>query len=268
MRFFLSFSSNQREIANRLMKKMYESGHEVQSINLHSLLGENVINLKRLAHATGRFDYVIPILSKDYFANEWFQKELNAFKSYEINVSEEKIILPIIIEECTISDILKDNKMFDFTNYDRFDLSYSKFQKYLLQQKKAFIVMKLNDANLELAYRDGILQALKETKYEKRRIDDYVDGEKISPRILKEIRRSDIVIADLTGERPNCYYEVGYAHALSKKVILSAMEGTDVHFDLRDNNFIFWKSPSDLKDRLITALKSSSNNINVKIEDA
>ena len=70
--------------------------------------------------------------------------------------------------------------------------------------------MKMADDNLELAYRDGILQALKETKYEKRRIDDYVDSDKISPRILKEIRRSDIVIADLTGERQNCYYEVGY----------------------------------------------------------
>ena len=268
MKYFISFHPKQRKLTDYLSKKFYNSGHESVIKNLRVLLGEEVINQKKLFQVIGELDYVLPIISKEYLADDWLQKELNAFKSYEVNFIEEKLILPIIYEDCEIPEVIKneDDITFNFKE-GFFDSAFSGLTDYLSQQRRAFIVMKMNDDSLELAYRDGILQALKVTNYDKRRIDDYVDGDKISPRILKEIRRSDVVIADLTDERPNCYYEVGYAHALGKKVILSAKQGTNVHFDLKDNNFIFWKSTSDLKDKLIIALQSSSSNTNVKIEE-
>ena len=34
-----------------------------------------------------------------------------------------------------------------------------------------------------------------------------------------------VVLADLTGERPNCYFEAGYAHALGKQLILTIRKG-------------------------------------------
>ncbi len=62
-------------------------------------------------------------------------------------------------------------------------------------------------------------------------------------RIKQEIRRSQFVVADLTDERPSCYFEVGYAEALQKPVIFVASKesvvapGTDtkVHFDIHQN---------------------------------
>lgn len=138
MRFFLSFSPKQRGIANQLMKKIYDSGHEAYSINLRLLLGEDIINLKRLYHVAGGFDYVLPILSKDWFDDEWFQKEFNAFKSYEVNHSKEKIVFPIITDDSDIPEVLRsDNILFDFRNMEAFDLSSSKLIEYLSQQKKA-----------------------------------------------------------------------------------------------------------------------------------
>lgn len=81
------------------------------------------------------------------------------------------------------------------------------------------------------------------------RIDRDPPGEPVITGIQALIRAADIVIADLTWERPNCYYEVGYAHALRKPVILTARrdhapeadpKGGRVHFDAAAYSIVFW----------------------------
>ena len=46
---------------------------------------------------------------------------------------------------------------------------------------------------------------------------------------LEDIRRCSLVIADLSLERPSCYFEVGLAQAIPRHVVLVAAEGTVVH---------------------------------------
>ncbi len=46
---------------------------------------------------------------------------------------------------------------------------------------------------------------------------------------LQDLRRCEFVLADLSLERPSCYYELGLAEALGKPVHLIALEGTDIH---------------------------------------
>lgn len=62
-------------------------------------------------------------------------------------------------------------------------------------------------------------------------------------RIKQEIRRAEFIVADLTDERPSCYFEVGYAEALHRPIVFVASresvvnpgEETKIHFDIHQN---------------------------------
>jgi hypothetical protein len=68
--------------------------------------------------------------------------------------------------------------------------------------------------------------------------------------VLNHIDESEYLIVDLTDERPNVYYELGYAHGYGKKfenIILIAKKGTPLHFDIRNMNTIFFKDHNQLR---------------------
>lgn len=52
-------------------------------------------------------------------------------------------------------------------------------------------------------------------------------------RIFTQISKADVIVADMTGRNPNVFYEVGYAHALDKFVLLLTQDSDDIPFDLK-----------------------------------
>lgn len=79
------------------------------------------------------------------------------------------------------------------------------------------------------------------------RIDKEHPLEDIVGRIKKEIKTANFVIADLTDERPSCYFESGYSEALEKPIIYIASKDsvispgtkTHIHFDIHMNANFF-----------------------------
>jgi hypothetical protein len=101
----------------------------------------------------------------------------------------------------------------------------------------AFIMMQIDKDKPDL---DDVNEAVK-TVFERfginaLRADEIQHDDAFVDRIIAEISSREFLFADLTGERPSVYYEVGYAHALKKRVILVRKKGTRIHADLAHRN--------------------------------
>lgn len=53
-----------------------------------------------------------------------------------------------------------------------------------------------------------------------------------------------------SSQRPNCYYEAGYAQALHKEMILTNYMGSPIAFSLHNHQFIVWNTEEELKKKL------------------
>lgn len=114
----------------------------------------------------------------------------------------------------------------------------------------AFTVMSFQQ-EMEPIYSNAIAPAVGSFGIECRRVDKtHFITDRITDRILSDIRHSYFVIADLSNERPNCYYELGFAHALAKPVILLINDTKKIPFDVKDFKFIVYSDPAELQRQL------------------
>jgi hypothetical protein len=65
------------------------------------------------------------------------------------------------------------------------------------------------------------------------RVDKQIFLENMLHRIYAEIERADLIVAEMTDQNPNVFYETGYAHGLAKPVILLTKTADGIPFDLR-----------------------------------
>lgn len=75
------------------------------------------------------------------------------------------------------------------------------------------------------------------------------DYARIDEEIFTKLHRSSIVIADITGLRPNCFLELGYALGRGLPTMLLAKDGTDHPFDINSFSGHHWKTTGTAQDR-------------------
>lgn len=123
-------------------------------------------------------------------------------------------------------------------------------------KKQIFVIMKFDKRPLDSAY-DGVIRPLGEKfGYRVIRIDDIEDSGKITDQILDFIVESEIVLADLSYQAPNCYYETGFAHAIGREIILTIKKGQLKAFDLAGHRFIEWRTQHELRTKLRSRLEA------------
>ncbi len=136
---------------------------------------------------------------------------------------------------------------------------------------ECFIIMQIGNSDLDKVCEQAIVPAIEVCGLDPKRVDKHNEGGLLKSEIIGFIERSDIIVADLTNERPNCYLEVGYAMGMDKfrNLILTVREdhnpesvnykngGAKVHFDLSGYDLLYWHPDrlDEFRDELIKRIK-------------
>ena len=124
----------------------------------------------------------------------------------------------------------------------------------------AFVMMQIDSRNPELEDRyNAIKECFGQFGIKAVRADEIEHEDVITDKIRERIRSSEFLIADLTGERPSVYYEIGFAHALNRKVIMYRHSGSRLHFDLAAYNCPEYSNLTNLKSQLMNRLEQVTN---------
>jgi hypothetical protein len=124
---------------------------------------------------------------------------------------------------------------------------------------QAFIIMPIGNAELDKVAASAIVPALLACNLDPKRVDKHNAGGLLKAEIISFIEEAEIIVADLTLARPNCYLEIGYAMGVDKfkNLILTVREdhfpdspnhkkeGPKIHFDLAGYDILAW-NPADI----------------------
>ena len=254
MRIFLSYhNSNRADFIDKLTTALRAAYIDPLVIDLQVAVGEAILEPEKLKHNIGDCEHVVIVISKEYVNSEWLQKELLAF--FLLEKMGQLQILPIRIDDCEIPLALRNRVVHDFRKAP-FKTAFANLRSSIAKSRQVFIIMKFGDKSLDSAYWGAIRPVIEKFGYTPLRINDIEDSGHITDQILEQIKRSEIVLADLTGERPNCYYEAGYAQASGKEMIFTVRKDFPLHFDLAGYRFINWETEEDLRQALTKRLEA------------
>lgn len=105
-------------------------------------------------------------------------------------------------------------------------------RKKSIKSDQAFVAMWFAD-KMNPIYDDGFKPALEDTGYNPVRMDLKEHNDKICDKIIAEIRKSGLLIADFTGNQGGVY------------------------FDTRQYNHIVWEDAEDLKEKLVNRIEAT-----------
>lgn len=129
-----------------------------------------------------------------------------------------------------------------------------------MSKYKAFVIMPFG-SDFNDVYKLGIKATAKECDVDAKRLDDDFFDTNMVEEIYKKINDADFIIADMTGRNPNVFYEVGYADAKNKLILLLTQNVNDIPFDFKQRLHIEYSDVSSLKEKLKNKIEWAKNEI-------
>ena len=115
-----------------------------------------------------------------------------------------------------------------------------------LSKKTCFVISPIGEDGTDIRKRaDQVLryiirEALEPRGYVVSRADDIAKPGSITTQVIESIWRSDLVIADLTDQNPNVFYELAVRHAMQRSIV-HMIQGTQrIPFDIADFRTIYF----------------------------
>lgn len=141
------------------------------------------------------------------------------------------------------------------------ELDPEDFEEY--ERDSVFVIMSFNETTDERF--EIIQEQCNDEHLEAFIVKNATGSVEITDLILDKIRSAEFLIVDLTDERTNVYFELGYAKGIGfpeRNILLIARTDTKIHFDISVRNIHFYNSLLHLEHILgkqINKMKSHSS---------
>lgn len=247
MRVFVSYSEDATALGHQIVSACSVAGIEANSYNIRVMSGGHEDEQKFIEAELSKFDAIIVVWDEDYANDPWLQKELFAIQTIE-RERERSFIIPFCRDTYPLHAMLRNkNEILHFES--RYD-SIENLVKRIPLEDQVFVAMSFGSKDINSTYQTAIKPAIEELGLRALRVDEIENSNSITEDIIRQINSSPIVLCDLTEDRPNVYFEAGYAIALNRNVVISWKNGTKPHFDLQGRRALVWETPVDLREQL------------------
>lgn len=130
--------------------------------------------------------------------------------------------------------------------------------KYYNENPLVFVMIAF-DKEMESVY-EIIKEVGESFNLNAKRVSDVEGQFIINNKIIEYIQNAKFIVADLSLEKPNVYFELGYARGLNKNVITICNEKSELHFDASPWKCLYYSTKENLRINLYEEFKTQIEN--------
>ncbi len=161
---------------------------------------------------------------------------------FEVSVTGQSVLLTVDDVEVLNTVLTSPVEGLGFGLY-AFGESAIEFSEVLVEssQPRVFVIMPFSEP-FDTLYREVILPVARNLEFDIVRIDEIARPGIIIEDVQRQIEAADAVVAEISTQNPNVFYELGYAHALRKPAVLlwRRQEGQAMPFDVSGYRAVFY----------------------------